>query len=121
MRRNCHLELRLVPPQSPFIFSDHHRLQESPSCVDRNMAGGDLKEKQNQQLTIFYDGKVSVCNVTELQAMAIIKAANEVVMDDDKWRKPELMICSQGGVSMKRSLQTFLQKRKHRIQSTSPY
>lgn len=37
-----------------------------------NMVCRDLKEKQNQeQLTIFYDGKVSVCDVTELQVIFI--------------------------------------------------
>ncbi|KAI3741573.1 hypothetical protein L1987_59247 [Smallanthus sonchifolius] len=133
MRRNCHLELRLVPPQSPFIFSDHHHcLRQEDHSDEINTVSGDLKEKQNQQLTIFYDGKVSVCDVTELQAMTIIKIASEEM--DDKWRRrggcSESEPCSplispltysQGGLSMKRSLQRFLQKRKHRIQSTSPY
>ncbi|KAI3800748.1 hypothetical protein L1987_28842 [Smallanthus sonchifolius] len=129
MRRNCHLELRLVPPQSPFIFSDHHHLRQEDHNDEINTVGGDLKEKQNQQLTIFYDGKVSVCDVTEIQAMTIIKVASEEM--DDKWRRRvESEPCSplispltysQGGLSMKRSLQRFLQKRKHRIESTSPY
>ncbi|KAK9055976.1 hypothetical protein SSX86_027063 [Deinandra increscens subsp. villosa] len=117
MRRNCHLELRVVPPPPPpFIFSDHNRRQEDPS--------DEIKDRQNQKLTIFYDGRVSVCDVTELQARAIIRIASEEM--EEKWRgisEPcsPLMICSQGGVSMKKSLQRFLQKRKHRIQSTSPY
>ncbi|KAI3824559.1 hypothetical protein L1987_06022 [Smallanthus sonchifolius] len=121
MRRNCNLELRLVPP-SPFNLR-----QENPSD-DINMVGGDLKEKQNQQLTIFYDGKVSVCDVTEFQARTIIKLASEEM--DDKWRRtpgsttsssPLMSAGNQGGLSMKRSLQRFLQKRKHRIQATCPY
>ncbi|KAJ0451345.1 putative transcription factor TIFY family [Helianthus annuus] len=63
MRRNCNLELRLVPPSPPY------HLRQENSRDDINMVGGDLKGKQNQQLTIFYDGKVSVCDVTELQVI----------------------------------------------------
>ncbi|KAK1420360.1 hypothetical protein QVD17_21890 [Tagetes erecta] len=123
MKRNCHLDLRLVPPRSPFIFSGHRHTQQHPS-YEINTVGEDLKEKQNQQLTIFYDGKVCVCDVTELQAKTIIKVAGEEI--DENWRKnvgcssPLMspLVCNQG---MKRSLQRFLQTRKHRIQSTSPY
>ncbi|KAK9064326.1 hypothetical protein SSX86_015706 [Deinandra increscens subsp. villosa] len=124
MRRNCNLELRLVPPSPPLYL---RQLDPIPSD-NKNMVGGDLKERQNQELTIFYDGKVSVCDVTELQARTIIKLASEE-MDDDKWRRapdssssPSPILMSPGGLSMKKSLQRFLQKRKHRIQETSsPY
>ncbi|MFS8016022.1 putative transcription factor TIFY family [Helianthus anomalus] len=122
MRRNCNLELRLVPPSPPY------HLRQQNSSDDINMVGGDLKGKQNQQLTIFYDGKVSVCDVTELQARTIIKLASEET--DDQWRRtpgsttssePSSSPLASPGLSMKRSLQRFLQKRKHRIQATSPY
>ncbi|XP_071699764.1 protein TIFY 5A-like [Rutidosis leptorrhynchoides] len=136
MRRNCNLELRLVPP-SPYTFSDdHHRLINATEEIN-----GEAKEKQNQQLTIFYEGKDSVCDVTELQARSIIKLASEEM--EDKWRKTPRSIASSqplsplmpspssslspspspspSGLSMKRSLQRFLQKRKHRMQATSPY
>ncbi|XP_076885349.1 protein TIFY 5A-like [Bidens hawaiensis] len=126
MRRNCHLELRLVPPQSPFIFSDHHHHRQEESSEEVNKVGGDVKEKQNQQMTIIYDGKVSICDVTELQAMRIIKVASEEIGDNCGRTSPcspltSPLIGSQGGLCMRRSLQMFLQKRKHRIQSTSPY
>ncbi|PWA84800.1 jasmonate-zim-domain protein 8 [Artemisia annua] len=136
MRRNCNLELGLVPP-APIIFSaQQHRSsddrQEKPSD-EISAVGGDLNEKQSQQLTIFYDGKVSVCDVTELQARSIIKLASEEI--EEKWRRTpgsttstELSsplisppIYTPRGLSMKRSLQRFLQKRKHRIEATSPY
>ncbi|KAL8248276.1 hypothetical protein R6Q59_005144 [Mikania micrantha] len=126
MRRNCNLELRLTPP-SPF-----HLRQGNPSDdIDNDNVSGDLKEKQNQQLTIFYDGKVSVCDVTELQARTIIKLASTEM--DEKWARtpgsttssepsPSSPSLSAGGLSMKRSLQRFLQKRKNRIQTTNcPY
>ncbi|KAK1422781.1 hypothetical protein QVD17_18068 [Tagetes erecta] len=76
MRRNCNLELRLVPPPSPI-----HLRQQGNSSDNINMVGGDLKEKQNQQLTIFYDGKISVCDVTEHQAKTILKLASEETED----------------------------------------
>ncbi|MFS8016032.1 putative transcription factor TIFY family [Helianthus anomalus] len=63
MRRNCNLELRLEPPSPQF-----HLRQENPS-ENISIVGGYLKEKQNQQLTIFYDGRVCVCDVTELQVI----------------------------------------------------
>ncbi|GJW83665.1 protein TIFY 5A [Tanacetum coccineum] len=117
-------ELRLVPPPAPLIFSaQQHRgddaRQEKPSG-EINAVGGDLNEKQNQQqLTIFYNGKVSVCDVTELQARSIIKLASEEI--EEKWRRTPgsttstelsspLMISppvyTPGGLSMKRSLQS---------------
>nr|XP_043622161.1 protein TIFY 5A [Erigeron canadensis] len=135
MRRNCNLELRLVPP-SPFIFSDHHHGQQNTREEQHRAGGGESKEKlkQEQQLTIFYDGKVSVCDVTELQARTIIKLASDEI--EEKWRRTPGSTTSsdqqysplvspalgnQTGLSMKRSLQRFLQKRKNRIQATSPY
>nr|GEU80161.1 protein TIFY 5A [Tanacetum cinerariifolium] len=131
-------ELRLVPPPAPLIFSaQQHRRddarQENPSD-EINAVGGDLNEKQSQQLTIFYDGKVSVCDVTELQARSIIKLANEEIEEKRRRSTPgsttstELSsplisppVYTPRGISMKRSLQRFLQKRKRRIEATSPY
>ncbi|XP_076908930.1 protein TIFY 5A-like [Bidens hawaiensis] len=115
MSNSCNLELRLVP-SSPI-----HLPRQHPS-YDIKMSGEDLKEKQ--KLTIFYDGKVSVCDVTELQAKTIIKLASEEM--DEKCRRtpgstPSSSPLMSGGLSMKRSLQSFLQKRKHRAQATSPY
>ncbi|KAI3680933.1 hypothetical protein L6452_35712 [Arctium lappa] len=124
MRRNCNLTLRLVPPPPP--HSDHHHnRQQQP--ID----GSDLSDEdrnQNQQLTIFYSGMVSVCDVTDAQARAIIKVASEEI--EEKWRSrtpansspsSSPLMPSPSGLSMKVSLQSFLQKRKHRIQATSPY
>ncbi|PWA91768.1 jasmonate-zim-domain protein 8 [Artemisia annua] len=66
-------------------------------------------------------------------ARSIIKLASEEI--EEKWRRTpgsttstELSsplisppIYTPRGLSMKRSLQRFLQKRKHRIEATSPY
>ncbi|KAK8274019.1 hypothetical protein V6Z12_D10G045500 [Gossypium hirsutum] len=53
MRRNCNLELRLHPSS----YSGGDRVEES----------SENPENQQQQLTIFYNGRVCVCDVTEIQ------------------------------------------------------
>ncbi|KAJ0989428.1 hypothetical protein J5N97_007784 [Dioscorea zingiberensis] len=96
-----------------------------------------------QQITIFYGGQVCVSDVTDLQAKAIIcmaKGSSGVTMDQEK-QEQQMEPCSSNSrsppvsphavapqqqlhnpeLSMKRSLQRFLQKRKTRIDSSSPY
>ncbi|KAK4399368.1 protein TIFY 5A [Sesamum angolense] len=103
------------------------------------MMGGSPDEKQ--QLTIFYNGRVATCDVTELQARSIISLARRE-MEDEKSKSSlggsgsepssPLLISSPihnssqtrgngSGLSMKRSLQSFLQKRRSRVQAISPY
>ncbi|KAI3979140.1 hypothetical protein MKX01_016965, partial [Papaver californicum] len=92
-------------------------------------------DESPQHLTIFFDGKVSVCDVTELQAREILSLArremNERMAGNSSCSTPcssvpssvlqsQLQI-SPNGICMQRSLQRFLQKRKNRIQATSHY
>ncbi|XP_061373844.1 protein TIFY 5A-like [Gastrolobium bilobum] len=126
MRRNCNLELRLFPscdsdPQ-PMMEAE---AGESPLQQSHRQ---DNHHHQNQQqpLTIFYDGKICVCDVTELQARYILMHANKEMeqrMKTPTGSEPSSPnLYSPGtGLSMKRSLQRFLQKRKNRIQEASPY
>ncbi|XWS12352.1 hypothetical protein CRYUN_Cryun37aG0082200 [Craigia yunnanensis] len=118
MRRNCNLELRLLPSSYP---ADRHDMVEESSESPQN---------QQQQLTIVCNGRVCVCDVTEVQARAILMLASRVM--DERIKTPtglepasptlQFQLHSpSAGLSMKRSLQRFLQKRKNRIQATSPY
>ena len=62
MKRNCSSELRLLPPSDSLSSTDfatghrhnHHQQHSTP-------------QNQQKQLTIFYGGRVCVCDVTELQ------------------------------------------------------
>ncbi|KAL3643652.1 hypothetical protein CASFOL_014467 [Castilleja foliolosa] len=113
MKRNCNLELRLVTHSSDYYnsMSDDHREEKQP-------------------LTIFYNGRVASSDTTELQARTIIfLASKEMEGKSNNWAGTSP--CSEvlnspiysptTHLSMKRSLQRFLEKRKNRAQSMSPY
>ncbi|CAL1405978.1 unnamed protein product [Linum trigynum] len=118
---NCNLELSLHSPATP--GDDHSR------------------REQEQPLTIFYNGRYRVYDdVTEMLARAIImmlassSSQETASMADDKSvtspgdEQPQRRAASPEtppavGLSMKRSLQRFLQKRKGRAQAAAvaPY
>ncbi|XP_004244919.1 protein TIFY 5A-like [Solanum lycopersicum] len=101
MRRKCNLELTLSP--SNLLMEDKR-----------------LENEQSQQLTIFYNGKFVASHVTQLQAKAIIYlASREMEEKTNKLSEPSSPLLQPQTV--KKSLQRFLQKRKNRIQITSPY
>ncbi|MQM16919.1 hypothetical protein Taro_049883 [Colocasia esculenta] len=100
---------------------------------------------QHQPLTIFYGGRICVCDVTEVQARSIIAAAQrgttgaeemELAAAPAAAREEEEQVGAGvpprradaapqqlgPGLSMKASLQRFLQKRKSRaVDSGTPY
>ncbi|XP_058097563.1 protein TIFY 5A-like [Magnolia sinica] len=117
MGRNCNLELRLFPAG---VDADH----PSP---DSSQLSSEESVKNSQQLTIFYNGRICICDVTEFQAREILCFANQEMHEKQTVHRPDLLLPSHQpqlrvpALSMKRSLQRFLQKRKSRILTTSPY
>ncbi|KAF8049710.1 hypothetical protein N665_2140s0002 [Sinapis alba] len=128
MEKNCDLELRLFPTSSCITDSDNSVVVESRS------SGNSLpKEEETQRLTIFYNGKMCVySDVTHHQAKSIISMASGEMEErsSSNWSDPRNRSTRLNNyhqqfpnpkVSMKRSLQSFLQKRQIRLQATSPY
>ncbi|XP_058097574.1 protein TIFY 5A-like [Magnolia sinica] len=116
MGRNCNLELRLLPAG---VDADYTSLDSSQSSNEESV-------KNSQQLTIFYNGRICICDVTEFQAREIIRLANREMHEKLTAHHTNVLLPSQRpqphapALSMKRSLQRFLQKRKSRILATSP-
>ncbi|KAG8365630.1 hypothetical protein BUALT_Bualt18G0126100 [Buddleja alternifolia] len=118
MRRNCNLELRLETPSVFSRSSDHYNSQ-----LDMVEESG----KEKKQLIIFYNGRIAVCDATELQARAIILLASREMEEKSNspagsvLYSPSPLYSPTSVLSMQRSLKRFLQKRKSRVQATYPY
>uniref|UniRef100_A0A2N9GT39 Protein TIFY n=1 Tax=Fagus sylvatica TaxID=28930 RepID=A0A2N9GT39_FAGSY len=136
MKRNCNLELCLFPSSDSLSSNDpghdnhnHNHNHNQPMMEEGR--GSSQEKQQQQQLTIFYNGKICVYDVTEFQARTILLLATREMEERLKTptglepSSPSLQspLCSPNTTDlfMKSSLQRFLQKRKLRIQATSPY
>ncbi|XP_068655989.1 protein TIFY 5A-like [Aristolochia californica] len=130
MGRFFNLDLCLLPTGSASSDPASSSDASSPSQELRISRSEITPMESSQQITIFYNGRVCVCDVTEIQARAILCMAKRET--EERLRahssSPSSPCTTQNtqaqptGLSMKRSLQRFLQKRKSRIQSTScPY
>ncbi|VVA39733.1 PREDICTED: TIFY [Prunus dulcis] len=116
-----------MPTPSPPLETPM-RFQLASLFFPRIFLRGDWTLDQQQQITIFYNGQVFVSDMTELQARAmILLAAGDMAergissVSNAALLALQSQIYGPPGVSMKRSLQSFLQKRKKRSQEASPY
>ncbi|CAO2823399.1 unnamed protein product [Amaranthus hypochondriacus] len=130
----CNLELGLQPSSSSSTY-------KQGGCNGENGS-------QQQQMTIFYNGNICVCDVTDFQARSIIHLAStkgegmctsptstgggacgrsggggggraKTISPTSSFQTRQMN--TQNGLSMKKSLRQFLEKRKYRVQATSPY
>ncbi|VVA93050.1 unnamed protein product [Arabis nemorensis] len=124
MQKHCDLELRLFPTSS----------YDSEAGSFGKPQEAKEEESERRMITIFYNGKMCVSSdVTDVQAKTIISMASREMEErsssssdgSDPPNKSTRVLHQQKlpnpKASMKRSLQSFLQKRKIRIQATSPY
>ncbi|KAJ4825409.1 hypothetical protein Tsubulata_030902 [Turnera subulata] len=117
--RNCSLDLRLAP------FSTS--LSSSVYSLQNNMADPSKLFITHQERKSSGQGPfVSNCDATELQARTILWLASQEVKErisSVQSRPPSLhsQLYGHSGLSLKRSLQRFLQKRKKRAQGSYPY
>ncbi|EXC29332.1 Protein TIFY 5A [Morus notabilis] len=122
MRRNCNLELSLLPTSSAY-FSSSGTDSDHQQRTEKLISHESSPNTSNQPLTIFYNGKICVCDVTDFQARAILLLASGEM--EERVKTPTSMqspvYSPTPALSMKRSLQRFLQKRKNRAQAVSPY
>ncbi|MFS7944014.1 putative transcription factor TIFY family [Helianthus anomalus] len=72
-------------------------------------------------MTIFYNGTVSVFDVTSNQAESILKLAESVNSVSKNVVESTRVISNDLPMSRKRSLRMFLEKRKERHEAMSPY
>ncbi|KAL9668417.1 hypothetical protein QQ045_002798 [Rhodiola kirilowii] len=118
-KKNCDAEVVEISSKKSSSYNTTDLMEE----------GFGESPSNSQQMTI-YDDKIGAYDVIELQARAILLLAShetERRMCKDARRVDEASnvqrLCSPmtGGLSMKRSLQRFLQKRKLRGQARLPY
>ncbi|XP_020582143.1 protein TIFY 5A-like [Phalaenopsis equestris] len=127
---DCETELCLTPCGR----SSNNNQKRTEMSVSGDLAGGG--NELQKKISFFYGGQVFICDVTEIQARAIICMAKremeEAMISSSQsasaprgsWPElhapPEPQLLSSR-LSMKRSLQSFLQQRKSRAcESTGP-
>ncbi|KAF8007608.1 hypothetical protein BT93_K1573 [Corymbia citriodora subsp. variegata] len=111
MGKNCNLDLHLL---------------SSISSSSSSSSSSHQSQVNQQQLAIFNKGRVRPFDLTEFQARAIIWLASREVESRAGLSPPSkkthlLWGPSSPGLSMKRSLQRFLQERRKRARAMAPY
>ncbi|KAK9924263.1 hypothetical protein M0R45_032643 [Rubus argutus] len=100
-----------------------------PEMIYQKAPMGDLTMASQEQITIFYDGRVYVFDIIELQVRSIILFATREMEGGMTSRssKEAISFALQSQMlgppcgSTKKSLQTFLQNRRKRSQEATPY
>ncbi|PIN04060.1 hypothetical protein CDL12_23407 [Handroanthus impetiginosus] len=113
MKRNCNLELWLATPSVFSHSSDHNGGYNYMLDLE------DPSPNEKQKLTIFYNARAIISlagRETEDQ-----KSSNSSGSEPSSPAINSLISSPTKVLSMKRSLQRFLQKRKTRAQAISPY
>ncbi|PKA45772.1 Protein TIFY 5A [Apostasia shenzhenica] len=112
------------------------RSPTSPASTSAFSGSCPPEDDHRRQVTIFYNGRICVASITDLQAKAIIQTVKEEVEGTkrEENRKPQQKKMEESPaeapvtaraemvnprISMKRSLQRFLQKRKERTTNYS--
>ncbi|XP_020689972.1 protein TIFY 5A [Dendrobium catenatum] len=127
---DCDTELCLTPGG---------RQSSNTGLIRRSNAGDIAGGEQQQEITMLYGGQACVGDVTEIQARAIIcmvrremkemmgSSSDSSSLAGSSWSAalppPSFSepLIANPGLSMKRSLQRFLQKRKARVYDSIPY
>ncbi|KAL3715351.1 hypothetical protein ACJRO7_007132 [Eucalyptus globulus] len=117
MVKNCNPDLHLLSSISS---------SSSSSSYDECSSKTEQSQVNQQQQAIIYRGRVRPFDLTEFQARAIIWLASRE-MESIAGSSPPLKKVHQlwsplsSGLSMKRSLQRFLQERRKRARAMAPY
>ncbi|XP_024032164.1 protein TIFY 5A [Morus notabilis] len=128
MRKNCNFD-----NFSPFPFFRTNSLTVPVDLL--NIPLMDLMpystyiDNIQHEVIIYFNGRTLVCDMIELQARSIILFASREMKGRKnlKGSDLELSTCLQSQIygspslSMKRSLERFLQKRRQRSRASSPY
>ncbi|URD75898.1 tify domain [Musa troglodytarum] len=136
----CDTELSLSPGG---VYHRRSSYSDSTASSSRakERAAGKAPQPPEQQITMFYNGQIWVCDVTEIQARAIISSAKREMEDVEAQKQSSRRQGSSfprpdatpsaptrppppplnRSLSVKRSLQRFLQNRKTRAVESSPY
>ncbi|XP_061356726.1 protein JAZ13 [Gastrolobium bilobum] len=112
MKRNCYLVLRFHPSSG---YSPRHNSKNELLSI-------------NKQVVAVLHNKRHMFDITELQARVIIWLASQEMEEKDASMGPAptpslllqpkaLLVHAPNGISIKRSLRNFLQRRKKRSQS----
>nr|QNH82062.1 jasmonate ZIM-domain protein [Pogostemon cablin] len=108
-------------------FAPNKSSHPLPPTPKLSLGGRSEKNENTAPMTIFYDGMVLVFDLSPQQATEIVNAAKEMrskAVERNTDAQMNLLESLNGAdlpISRRNSLQRFLQKRKERLTTLSPY